>query len=942
MPLDQSFRHAERVVKAKGPVDGDGDGWVHDGTPKKRPATPREMELGRRMRAGGGAGGGKKTAPAKPKRAAKARPANGYDQKVDRFDRGIDQAIRSGDKKALKDLQQYIRADLDLKKADKDDLLALLQARRDGKDDPAPSPNSNRGKRLKQPAAKKGAEKPEKAPVKAAGAKKGAGAKKAAKKPAQDRDDPEIKPEVRDGAAVRDAAKKAAAKKPAKKAPAKRSAKKPLGANVERPEEQRSPQTADRDRPADRKDWRVKDYLNNAISAASNDDALKAISGVLRAADLAPNDRAQILQRLAERREQIRAGGKGGQPEPNKQKTGLVDRAKEKLRGLGPGSTHGQKTNAWKRLVQRDIKQAKNRQGLDAAAKQIISLHRQGRIRDEERDALLEQVNQKIAEGSQFGLGGGRSRRADAKAIADRMKGQIARARDDSALDRFKKGIDRKEADVLRDHPDLMAEVNAAFKRQRQQVAAPSAPPPAKKTPTRQPPSRPGKKASAARRAKKAAPAPPKKSDTDFGELPGTGTQQVEQWREAISDAKNLDQVDALASALEKIPEGEIDKDDYNRIADMLDAKIERLEVQQQRPALSDTELDGIFGGPGSSDPRRTSRHVMTKSDFNALDPDEAAKTPAGKLLAQGKSIEEAEKANPEGLAEYVHTHPDRFTVESRSGGASGYAFEAIDKQNGKKYFFKTVSNNGPVGMVGDGMNEYMAGALGNAAFGDIFPKVEFAGRPEGDRNYAIRMDHLEQFAEERGGELEDFDGHGITRKPGDIGDPRGPLAIHIFDYLINQTDRHGANFGVRRDKNGKAVVVPVDNGAAFRGYDQYVFMHNHPVPPKFLVEPENVSYREWGGLYVHGNIPKAMHMARITRKTYEQRGWSRDKMRADAEEILEEFRKVEIDQIIGDLEKRFPDMSDYEKKHLKAIKAIWERRLASMDSSDVVRMLMQ
>lgn len=390
MTLAPDFRHADRLAKARGPVDGDGDGWVYDGTPKKRPATPAEMAAGRALRAGKKAapgpvnGGGRKKAPAKTP----------YDKRVDKFDRAINAAKTPAEHKRVAEL---IRQDLVLNATDRADLAAVQQARRDGLPDPAPKKGSNREARG----------------VKAA---------------------PGVKPE----AAPKPPAKKAAAAPPAKKAAAKKVAEKKADVPDGRLIQPGGPKTGQRLKPAStpkvesnpvaagpkhvpqfnaEQRARAKQQAKKSewIDAAKNAKVEGDLNRVHVAVDDAygqgeidkPTYQA-VMAVIAERRKgfqaQKRLKGQAkkaapARPPAKKAAPGRIRQAAAQTPEFDLGfvtdsrleggkhkatSAHGVKTRAWKRLILRDVDHAKGMLDLNRANRQVDAMLRNDRISERE------------------------------------------------------------------------------------------------------------------------------------------------------------------------------------------------------------------------------------------------------------------------------------------------------------------------------------------------------------------------------------------------------------------------------------------------------------------------------------------------------------------------------------------------------------------------------
>lgn len=945
---------ADDIEKARKAVDGDGDGWVYDATPKKRPATPAERAAGAALRAKKGAA---KKAPAK-KAPAKKAAASPKAQRIARFERAI-KAVKT--KQDQKRVQALIDQDFILDKNDRAALTQRLNEHMGGK--PAAA---------KKPPAKQAAPKFDpKAAKRVAGDRTGlhmpdrameAGKKHHADIKAAKSDDEldAIAGDVAEDPALREVHRRKLREDiKARRAELKNGGKRDIDQVAQdRKDKAKDPRRAG---AATVKPGKIRE-----AAAETPEINLPPHKGTqTRERDAAVDAAAKLIDKIngAQSLEELEAVKNGimsptkailrKHPDLMKHANDVFKGKKQNLKDFGAGgktTPHGKKTNAWKRLWNRDLGNAKTLRQLDRLDAQIKSLHRQGRISDNEAKDLHDAVERKRASvgGKHKRPTGLSARLSSAKApgkkattfgnLPDGPETKayegIAAAKDPAEVDRAVIGARDAMKNGDLDRAKYQQILNEGAAQKRRLVAA-------------MPKNMPKKKAAAPQKAG------PRGGTVKPASSPGKGHADAkkhrDKFRDKLSNATDLSAVEALMEDLEAIPPDQIDKDEFNEIAEMLNQKVERLEIQQQEPILQTEGIKLVNGGPGNPEkPDMADRDIPNRDHYENFDAAEAEKLPGGKLLHQGKTIEEAEKINPDGIGEYVHSHPDRFTVDPASGGASGYAFSVLDKQNGKMYFFKTASNDGKVGMVGDGINEYMAGALGNGVFGFI-PNVEMAGRPENDQNHLIRMDHMDEIAKAMGGGRVHYDGRGAVGA--NIKDPRNPLAVHIFDYLINQNDRHGGNFGIIDDPNGKGqIIIPLDNGAAFHGYDKWVADQVDGMmtfPGKFLVEPENVSYNEWANFYgrhqphrVGGWLDKATPMIGLVRGAYREKKWGRDKLAKDAQDIIDEFRKVDPDAIVADLRKRFPKMSEYEQQHLIAAAEIFKRRLAALDAHDIVRML--
>jgi len=113
-----------------------------------------------------------------------------------------------------------------------------------------------------------------------------------------------------------------------------------------------------------------------------------------------------------------------------------------------------------------------------------------------------------------------------------------------------------------------------------------------------------------------------------------------------------------------------------------------------------------------------------------------------------------------------------------------------------------------------------------------------------------------------------------------------------------------------------------------------------HPV---FQAQPENIDYTMWTDVFVHGGqVAKGKWIKGEAKGAYEGKKWSTAKMLADAQAILDKFRGVDIDAIIADLLRRFPDMDQYERDHLESAVAIWKARLDMISPDDVVKVILR
>ena len=364
--------------------------------------------------------------------------------------------------------------------------------------------------------------------------------------------------------------------------------------------------------------------------------------------------------------------------------------------------------------------------------------------------------------------------------------------------------------------------------------------------------------------------------------------------------------------------------------------------------------------------------------------------SPAGKILDNGGTLEDCvTKGEVDGMLQYVHTHPQRFkiTVTGQSSVTNTYSIEDLDN-GGKRYFIKDSINDGDAKMYGDGINEILTQRLGNVAFPGMFPTVHFAESPSHGGNPPLLIEHAEEFAKAKGWTVKAYDiadRHGNTiedmlgfkttgKKMGDGIDPGEVLALHIFDYLTNQKDRHGCNLIDAEDGNGRTHLIPIDQGASFMAYMPFLTEMNDALKTKgsqlgytdeWLSNPDSIGYTDWADVSVLGvgthYSPDQTEWARglggmsawnfqarnrlvafEARKAFEAqlagkpRGQVRAAVKKQAEAILSRMRAVDIDRVAAEIHQEYPTMDSYESDHLTASLAIWKNRLTLIDADDI------
>lgn len=356
---------------------------------------------------------------------------------------------------------------------------------------------------------------------------------------------------------------------------------------------------------------------------------------------------------------------------------------------------------------------------------------------------------------------------------------------------------------------------------------------------------------------------------------------------------------------------------------------------------------------------------VIRRREQRELAPD---KTPAGKFLAAGGNIEDL--TNPDGLLEYLRFDnakgmwDRRFEITKVTSGGQGTAFTVKDTETDRRYFFKPTLNGQPnarglsVEMLGEAVNEVVSGKFGQAVPA-VFADTNFASTVEAGVQPVIQMTHLNEHAKKHfKGDVKtvEFDaedrwtlnasGEMIPNtKVAAVRDPKNPLAIHIFDFLTNNTDRHFGNYAQVVHNDGTVSFVAVDNGAAFRGFDSF---RKAEIPDHFLDSPEIVGYAEWAAFYNQSQrIDKASGrgfvMTHETREGYRAAGGGvidQKQVERDAASLLKSFASMSPEQIRAELLKRFPDMADYDRAHLDSAVAILQNRIKSVTARDIARFI--
>lgn len=327
-------------------------------------------------------------------------------------------------------------------------------------------------------------------------------------------------------------------------------------------------------------------------------------------------------------------------------------------------------------------------------------------------------------------------------------------------------------------------------------------------------------------------------------------------------------------------------------------------------------------------------------------------------MLKSGGTIEGVyESGDIDGLYEAVFAlgasrRDQRFKIaipEDDFGNqlGQGGAMLVTDTKTGKEYFFKKANNGVTekgIDFRGDAAAEVVSGKFGHAAFPEYFLDVDYAGGLA-EKAPALRMQH----ANEMGDQVKtnaigrwDMDTNLDEFLPKDEErlDPKSALAVHIFDYLTNQTDRHPGNYGFARDQNGTPRMIAFDNGASFYSFNTYpLAIDGFDIPDEVLTEPEGVSYEEWSKYYAlrGGHASKGRYVAMEAEHAY---AGDLQQLEKDATDIIEKFRSIDADAILADLRRRFPDMDEYEQTHIEANVGIIKSRIRNLEARQVTRVI--
>lgn len=852
-------RELTDLSKAAQAVDGDGDGWVYDGTPKKRPATPAEKAAGAALRRAGKAG------PKNPDPKL-----NEYGRRLAQYEAAINAAKTDND---IEDILDAVEQDSLLNTKDYNGVIDALEAKhKNGQKADLLGPHLAGKKQVapkKAAPAKKVAAK--QVPAKKAPPKKAAAKKKGTLTAAWERNlaAEKAKHTPAKKQAGRVPVKAAAGKKaaPAKKAPLKnprlamsrraaardRQAQKIRDAAAQAPEfdlrrrggntESRLPHTQqsqmDRDAAmAGAPKGRTKDHAAMVIAyekAMENANTALALAKLKTAVEsdkiLRPNAKKDLLDRINRKGlalDSIRRR-QAAKKQAGAKKPGPVTRAHEKLREAGLdipqkqesfgniGRTqHGPKTNAWKQLAARDIKRARSARVLNGRSKQIDNLHAAGRISPSEVVEMKALVDQRRRE---LGLPAAPSqikRKNDSKfgrwlaRVGQQPntpgRGQKGRVPGDTATpmspgpatmqERAELGVQVEQYMKRIESAKDIAELNK-IKADLQRDGLADVLRQDGVTDLR------NKINSAYRAKKKSIMNPPTIKPR---RPPGAGRAKAK--AAGVPEVNNMSHKDLQKHADTVNGIGELEamqvwldsqkdmpQDQYDDIIERLDKQMTRIEQAERKREMN----LGPSGADIEKGPDGTfEAYVAQRNHF-----------------AQGGGITDAPAV---GLWNYLRSHEDRFHVEVNGKKGVSANFWVTDKQTNEKWMLKKSY------FANDIVKENLANdLLGDAGFNR--PTTRFAAAPGADVTFMAQR-HYAQELEDDGTILKNSQHYSSRNGFKSLvpklvkGTDRGAAArLLVFDYLINNAgDRHRENIMFVETKNGGVNIAIIDEGLAFGG----------------------------------------------------------------------------------------------------------------------------
>jgi chaperonin cofactor prefoldin len=868
-------------ITKKGPVDGDGDGWVYDGTPKKRIATPAERAAGARLRAKKAAA---KKAPAAKKVAAKKAAAakNPIEQRKQRFERAIKAVKGPADAKRVKALiDQDFVLDAKARKEMNDRLNEHLGGKPAAKKVAAPNPKKVAPKkqapkrdlaadpqiRTATPAPKPkkklrevAAETPQ---FDIEGSMDRAGKYHDRINAAKDQKElDQILRDFHDDQRIREVHRRALRVDVKRKENELAGAPKPKGAETQR---------------RDAAEFAVK-KLKQQIDAAKNVADLDAFK-----AGIHPNDKRAIKN----------------YPDLLDDLNNHYRAKKQALRAAPPAPTqgsntlHGTKTNAWKRLWNRDLGRAKTHRQLDRLEAQITSLRRQKRISAQEHDALMDAVKAK-----RQGIGGAHKRPSGLSSLRRRLGGHRTPAKQPTDYGNLPDGPETQAYEALhaaKNDDDVNRAVEIADKAygagQIDRARFDGVLDEAQKVRDRLRGNNPGRQRLSRAPAKKAVaakPKPPPGAPQKVGPRGGTvsppdnpGEARARAWEARMKAADKHDDPNKRLSELEQImdeleADKDIPKEQFNKVAADLNDRMEK--VDEDIAAL--VRIKGRFK-------ERLKPEVQQRLDSHFGNPKNTIAN-----------------APTEGLYQYLVQSPDRFDVKRQEDNKGVSGIDVItDKVTGQRWFAKHSEFKNDFGkekMAADILN-----ALGISkhkavvASGGDYERDDSGWMKPYDAPVLITQDALQGNGLD--GELKragDMSHNDIAKAFEEVekglqaGDQQGLIDMLVFDYFIDNTiDRHAMNAFFQR-KGGAMKVQFVDHGLGFGGVGKVDL---------------DVGVAEWFQQRYRANNKGGWNIAKLIGDSSQ----GRDDVYRRLKKAIERLEKLDIDKIAAQYDKHMGGNSE-------------------------------
>jgi hypothetical protein len=288
--------------------------------------------------------------------------------------------------------------------------------------------------------------------------------------------------------------------------------------------------------------------------------------------------------------------------------------------------------------------------------------------------------------------------------------------------------------------------------------------------------------------------------------------------------------------------------------------------------------------------------------DYNLTD------TPAGKHIAKGGDVMTAPN---EGLAAFIINNPQRFVPEKRLGGGISTSMAYVDQTNGKRYFVKKAEEGGGGRMYGDAANEVLLGDIMLDFMPGRSAKVRYGADPNLKETWIV-AEHVGDVVVDSPSRLRPAQ---VER--GQIAEPKEWYKLLLFDFVVNQTDRHHGNWLEEKTPKGRRMVV-IDNGGADGAHIGY---------------ESGPTFDRWW----HGRWPAQMLGPEIGR-AYLEAG-----LKKDFDAILAEMKALDIESYVARL-KAANKLQGREAAYMDGMAEAWRVRLAQLekDRTQVIALLLR